>query len=317
MKSVISVDLGGTNCRMGQFNISDDQLYFDRRHWLDTSLLTGMDHFVQELDKQFPLDKADALIIAIAGPVESSLRGKLTNGTLELDFERKPTGRELRVCLINDFMAQAWAVVSQAGETARWLAGPAEPLPYTRAVIGAGTGLGQANIARTDAGDWQPIPSENAHNCFPFITDEEVDFHRWSRERKGVPYTTGDELINGAGLALLHEYLTGQKLHPKEVGQNFLQGDTDTSRWYSRFYARACKNWMLSALCRGGLWIAGGIAAKNPYVVTNDYFMEELYNGRQWTEFLKSIPLFLLEDHNSGLWGAAKYGQTLLGREGA
>ncbi|MBD5608400.1 MAG: hypothetical protein HDQ93_06065 [Desulfovibrio sp.] len=317
MKSVIAVDLGGTNCRMGLFNISDDQLYFDRHKWLDTTTLKGMEHFIQEVDKEYPLDQANALVIAIAGPVENNTRGKLSNGTLELDFAERANGSELRVSLINDFMAQAWAVTGPAGEMARHLAGPSSPLPYTRAVIGAGTGLGQTNIALDENGEWRPIPSENAHNCFPFISDEEVDFHRWARAHKDVPYISGDELINGAGLAMIHEYLTGNALHPKEVGERFLREDTDTSRWYSRFYARACKNWIMSTLCRGGLWIAGGIAAKNPYVVTNDYFMEELYNGRQWTEYLKSVPLFLIEDHNSGLWGAARYGQILLERQQA
>ena len=316
MKTIIAVDLGGTNCRMGQFSSSDGQLYFDRHNWLDTTALSGAEHFIRELDKSYPLDRADALVIAIAGPVENNIRGKLSNGHLEFDFEKGLGGRELRLGLINDFMAQAWAVTGEAGHMARHLAGPSAPLNATRAVIGAGTGLGQANIALLDNGQWMPIPSENAHNCFPFVSPEEVDFHNFVRERKGIPYATGDELINGAGLSLLHEFLTSEKLQPREVGERYLGSDTETSRWYSRLYARACKNWIMATLCRGGLWIAGGIAAKNPYTVTNDYFFEELYNGRQWESLLRSVPLFLIEDHNSGLWGSAAYGQALLAKAG-
>lgn len=317
MKSIIAVDLGGTNCRMGLFNVSDGQLYFDRHRWLDTTTLQGADHFIQELDKEYGLDRADALVIAVAGPVRNNLQAKLTNGSLELDFLNNSPGRELRVSLINDFMAQAWAVVGPAGDMARHLAGPDTPIDATRAVIGAGTGLGQANIIRMDNGEWQPASSENAHNPFPFLTAEEIEFDKFMRDRKKAPYTSTEEVINGVGLALLHEFLTGQKLEPREVGDNFLQSDTETARWYSRFYGRICKMWIMATLCLGGLWIAGGIAAKNPYTVTNDYFMSEFYNGRQWENLLKSVPLFMLEDHNSGLWGAAGYGRELLRKSGA
>lgn len=312
MKSIIAVDMGGTNCRMGLFHLNDGQLYMDRYQWIDTSRLAGAEHFLQELDKAFVLGNAAALVIAIAGPVESNLRARLTNGTLELDFEKTPPGEDLKVSIINDFMAQAWAVLGPAGDQARHLSGPAEPLASTRGVIGAGTGLGQASMILLPDGRWEPVASENGHVGFPFITREEADLQNFMKERKNVPYITGDELINGSGLTLIHEFLTGQQIQPWEVGDNYLGSDTETLRWYSRFYARACKNWILSTLCRGGLWIAGGIAAKNPYTVTNDAFFEELYNARQWTPMIKSTPLFLMEDKNSGLWGSAGYALQMM-----
>ncbi|MFQ8737648.1 MAG: glucokinase [Bilophila wadsworthia] len=51
------------------------------------------------------------------------------------------------------------------------------------------------------------------------------------------------------------------KSPPKRSGS-----ETGTLRWYARFYARACRNWALSTLCTGGLFITGGIALRNPLV---------------------------------------------------
>ena len=99
------------------------------------------------------------------------------------------------------------------------------------------------------------------------------------------------------------------------MGARALSRDTPTLRWYSRFYARACRNWILTTLCRRGLWIAGGIASRNPLSVTSDYFLEELYTTPHFAALVRSVPVYLIENKNSGLWGAAQAGLELLRRE--
>lgn len=74
---------------------------------------------------------------------------------------------------------------------------------------------------------------------------------------------------------------------------------------------------MLSTLCRGGLWIAGGVAAANPLCVTSPAFIESLYASSDATRsLLQRIPVYLVTDTDSGLWGAAFAGQTLLRKYG-
>lgn len=317
MSIVLAADIGGTNCRLGLFRLERGVLNVDRLTWIKTDSVPHTEALLLAFERELEMapHEVDACVVAIAGPVEDCSRGKLSNGTLTIDFSPlNAHGR--RFFLVNDFMAQAYAVVSPEGERAELLAGPEVPHnDGMRAVIGAGTGLGQASLIRIDAhwsvhsAQWLAIPSENGHAAFPFVNDEENACHTFMREQWGVPYVTGDMAISGRGLACLHQFLTKEKLTPPEVGNAALGCDSPTLQWYARFYARACRNWMLSTLCEGGLWIAGGIAAQNPLVVRCKSFTDELYNSPQWESLLRSIPVYMMSDDNSGLWGAARFGQ--------
>lgn len=319
MATILAADIGGTNCRLGLFWHENELLSLDRCARVGTSAIAHTEALMGAFERELGVswDAADSVVVAIAGPVADSMRGSLTNGVLKLDFAPlNATGK--RCFLINDFMAQAYAVLSPQGEKARHIAGPPRGGRDTvRAVIGAGTGLGQAMLIRLNPRDsserWLAVPSENGHAAFPFANGAENDFHTFLRYQLNLPYATGDVIVTGRGLTMLHQFLTGTRLDPAKVGEQALNADTPTLRWYARFYARACRNYMLSTLCNGGLWIAGGIAAQNPLIVTCPYFMEELYNApgsdTGWGNFLRDIPVYLLEDTNSGLWGAARFGQ--------
>ncbi|MDR1659964.1 MAG: glucokinase, partial [Desulfovibrio sp.] len=129
----------------------------------------------------------------------------------------------------------------------------------------------------------------------------------------GLPCVVGDVTLTGRGLALLHRYLTGENLSPREVSRRALRDDTPTLRWYARLYGRFCRNVVLTTLCTGGLWIAGGIAADNPLVVTGEGFAEEFFALPGFEPLLRSVPVSLMDDKNSGLWGAAYAGFLRLG----
>lgn len=319
MYTIVAADIGGTNCRLGLFSFDNGQLSLTRSMWIETKGVEHTEDFVDAVEKalEVSLEISDAMVAAIAGPVENNMRGRLSNASMALDFSGLLARHNLRAMLINDFMAQAYAVISPEGKKAVLLAGPDNaPEEATRAVIGAGTGLGQATIVRTfglpQHSHWQPLPSENGHAVFPFIGSEEDKFHSFICRELNIPFATGDDVVTGRGLAALHKFLTGIACTPAEVGKTALGSDTETLAWYSRFYGRACRNWILCTLCRGGLWIAGGIAAQNPYVVHNEHFLKELHGHPRWTEFLESVPVYLIEDKNSGLWGSARLGQELL-----
>lgn len=317
MARILAADIGGTNCRLGHFSEKDNELVLEAISWIDTGSIAHTEELMEAFEKKLSKTphEVDAVVVAIAGPVEDFSRGTLTNGGLVVDFAPLNASGK-RFFLINDFMAQAYAVLSPEGERAKHIAGPDKPLrDGTRAVIGAGTGLGQAYLTRLNPGTdgspahWMSVPSESGHVGFPFVTDREHEFGKFLCKELAIPYATGDDAITGRGLACLHHFLTGNKLTPAEVGQTALNEESETLAWYARLYGRACRNWMLTTLCDGGLWIAGGIAAKNPKVITSPEFRNELYGSPKWTPYLKTIPVYLMENVNSGVWGAARFGQ--------
>lgn len=317
MMKILAADIGGTNCRMGLFTIDNGLLMLDRTALVETGDIAHTEAllatFERELETQPNL--VDAAVVAIAGPVEDAQRGKLSNGDMIIDFT--PLNRErARFFLLNDFMAQAYAVLSPEGESARLIAGPEHAAhDGARGVIGAGTGLGQAMVKRIATpvfgkmAQWIAVGSESAHGMFPFTGKREFELAEFMAREMAIPYVTGDDLLSGRGLSKLHYFLTGENLRAEEVGPRALTRDTETRDWFARMYGRAARHWILTTLCEGGLWIAGGIAAKNPSIVTCDAFREELYNSQKWQGLLEAVPVYLMENTDSGLWGAARFGQ--------
>lgn len=327
-RSLLAADIGGTNCRLARFSLlPEGRLVLERAVWLESASLHTTEHLLAALERELELHPAhaDATVLAVAGPVSEG-RGRLTNGCLEVDV--RPLAAAPPVRVINDFVAQACACLTDMGDRARLLrppgaspAAPAVPARLPRAVVGAGTGLGVAalfplDMAAPAAGGWLVAPSEGGHAAFPFVGEEETAFHAFLRRELRLPYARGDDVLSGRGLALLHAFLTGERLAPGEVGRRALDGPTPTLHWYARFYGRACRNVMLSTLCSGGLWISGGIAARNPLCVGCDAFFAELHDAPAFAGWLRNIPVRLMEDGESGLWGAACYGRMLLEQRG-
>ena len=117
--------------------------------------------FLAVLDAAYPIDIA---CLAVAGPV-SERSARVTNLPWQLHADEIETQHGIsQVILCNDFEAVGHGIaalkdddllVLQAGQES---AGP-------RAVIGAGTGLGQAYLIEQNAG-WQVYATEGGHSDF-------------------------------------------------------------------------------------------------------------------------------------------------------
>ncbi len=126
-------------------------------------------------------------------------------------------------------------------------------------------------------------------------------------KKTNLKQITENIVVSGRGLKLIHSFLTGEKLTPEEITKR-LSEYPETLRWMARFYGRVCRDFAMNILCLRGLYIAGGIAARNPEIVMNPVFAEEFINSETMSHILKDIPVYLITDQDSGLWGAAVYG---------
>ena len=68
----------------------------------------------------------------------------------------------------------------------------------------------------------------------------------------------------------------------------------------------------MQLLAYGGVYIAGGVAAKLPQLVTRTEFEASFRGSGTMAGELQKIPVFLNSNEESGLWGAAFYGQQQL-----
>ena len=230
-----------------------------------------------------------------------------------IDLARKEvSGAMPRTVLINDFVAQAYACRSPVAECARVILAGERVADGAVGVLRAGTALGKSVLVPLADGGFQAVPSEGGHGYFPFLSEREFAFQNFYREKSGEHHITGNLVVSGRGLSYLHWFLTGQQAPPEQVTAEGLQDGSETLAWAAKFFGRVCRDFALDVLCRGGLYIAGGVAARTPAMLTHENFRNEFKDSPTMGHILSAMPVFLMADQNSGLWGAAFYGQQLL-----
>lgn len=318
MKTILAADIGGTNSRFAHFTVDKDKkLSLISTRWLDTKNSPSFGNLIDHLKEDFTLlpEQADICVIAVAGPVERGVFSSppFIDWDIDISNANKDFGFK-RCLLINDFVAQAFACRSQAADSAEIILPGETAMDAAAAVIGAGTALGKAVLSPDGSGGFIAIPSEGGHSNFPFVTKREFEFQEYLLNELGEEYITANIVVSGRGLSYIHHFLTGEKLDPSEVTVLFSR-DSETLQWASRFYARVCRNYALDTLALGGVYIAGGVAARSPDLLRHGSFEKEFRSSRTMSAILGKMPVFLITNEESGLWGAGLLGLQSLKKQ--
>ena len=306
---ILAADIGGTNARFAEADISSltdirlsEPMVFPTWSESIDSFDRLLDHYAANRPPgSAAIEECDALSIAIAGAV-SGQRATLPNIAWDIDLS---VSRSLgNTFLLNDFFAQAHAYLDPGiFEKLRPVRPGTGIGPGSIAIVGAGTGLGHAALKPVD-GERVVIGSEAGHASFSFHGDEERRIEASMLARSGKSWLSGDDVVTGSGIALIHEAITGQPVSPAEALRPGTK-ETQTCRFYSRFYGRACRNFCLTHFPVEALVVSGGIAAKNPHVIESESFINEFNDARSYRHLLERIPIYLNEDQALGIKGAA------------
>lgn len=240
------------------------------------------------------------------------------------------------VRLINDFYAVALAVAQVArgaslpGLTLIPLNPRAQPVPRaTIAVLGAGTGLGEALVAFH--GD-QPVivPTEGGHSDFAPHDDVELALWRFLSARH-PDHVSQERVVCGPGIVTLYEFFgqQGQVPHspqiqaaiahasdPAQAIAHYAEQRADPlcQRVMERFvmlYGAEAGNLALKSLARGGVYLAGGIAAKILPLLTDGLFLSHFAKKGRFAALLQSIPVYVVDCADIGLSGAMECARQL------
>lgn len=316
MAVILAADIGGTSSRFGRFEARPgEEPRLEAACSIPTSSVGSFEELLALLwNTELSPASADAIALAVAGPVQDGKRCKLTNASWEVDLD--VIGRVLPhrpASLVNDFVAQA------LGSRTAYALGTAVSVqdgvggPGVTAAVGPGTGLGLCALAPMPDGGVLPLPSEGGHAPLAFVNRREFEFLEFLKDRTGHSHAFGDIVLSGRGLTLLHLFLTGRQLEPAAVAAE-IGSESRTARWFSRFFARACRAYVLNVLAWGGLALCGGLAAKNPFLATSPEFLREFVDCPAYGALLGRVPVRLIVAPDTGLYGAASLGESLLGR---
>lgn len=272
---------------------------------------------------------------------------KPTNLTVAIDAKAIMKASGLKsLTLINDFIAvgvgidyiapQDIVAINKVSQTQKHapslrLSGHSSSASYggqgQKACLGAGTGMGKAALVwNKHFKRFLPVASEGGHADCAAQTPLELNLLasiQTEFRQPGCPISWED-VLSGEGIKRIYKFLGTQKKYPetessKEIAMNGFQPDLisayalkdercrATFDMYTMLYARCAKNFVLDMLALNGVYIAGGIAAKNIELFKQKSFYEEFIRCGKHGDILKEVPIFVIADYNVSLYGAVAY----------
>jgi glucokinase len=278
------------------------------------------------------LAQPEAACFAVAGPVQAG-QARLTNLPWQLSERDLATTTGIgRLALVNDFAVLIYGLPhlrpDQQAQVRPGVAVADAPL----LVLGAGTGLGVAYGVPTPAG-LVAIASEGSHGEFAPRSAEEWHLKQWLQADLGLDRLSTERVVSGTGLGLVARWMlaTQGAAHghplaavaddpaqdlPAAVAQAATAGDPLAQQalalWLSA-YGSVTGDLALAALCRGGIWLAGGTAAKLVEALRSPVFSQGFLNKGRLGAVLEPIPITAITDPGIGLFSAACRARMLVG----
>lgn len=318
---ILAGDIGGTKSFLATFSLEGgrplllrDERFESRRF----DALAPMALSFLKAEKEPP----DAACFGIAGPV---IGGECRALNLPWTVKEDQLSRELggiRVEIVNDFQAIGHGLPRLAASDLEFLqSGHADPHGPI-ALIGAGTGLGEAFLLR-NGGQIHVHPSEGGHADFAARTELEWRLHRRLNAIYG--HVSYERILSGAGLNDLYRFLVEEGIAEESlavrtemeatdpaavVSTHALSGDdracSEALGLFIQIYGAEAGNLALKVMATGGVYIAGGIAPRILDELRQESFIRSFREKGRHAAFLSSIPVCVVVNEKAGLFGAAE-----------
>jgi glucokinase len=320
---ILAGDIGGTKCNLALYEIrgSSRKKTFEQRY--ESRAFPVFDEVIARflLDARAALTESaapgiEAAGFGVAGPVIDQ-RVKATN--LPWIVDAAALAAQLKtehIVLLNDLEATAHSLAHLAPSELLTL-NRGTPAPQaTRALLAAGTGLGEA-ILFWDGARYIVAGTEGGHADFPPRTEQEIEFLRYMKKQD--PYVSVELILSGRGFRAIHLFLDPSVQHPSfasaspddaapEITRLGLSGQcpvcVQTLDLWVSIYGAEAGNLALKTLARGGVWIAGGIAVKIRKKMEDGTFFRAFCEKEKFAALLAEIPIQMVLNEEAPLIGA-------------
>jgi len=315
---IVAGDIGGTKVLLQLVDVSQAGRLVSAEQRYESNAYETFDAMLQAFFDAHVAGPVAAACFAVAGPVFGD-RAEVTNLTWKMDATALAKRFNIgRVSLINDFYAVALGVPILAPGDFLVLNAGSRVNFAPIAILGAGTGLGQANLVH-EGSKWNVVPSEGGHADFAPQDEEQTRLFLSLHAKYG--HVSWERLLSGAGLINIHNFLTGEERPydeslPMEIAKSLAAGDADAARTFAIFvdiYGAEAGNMALRLLARGGVYLAGGVAAKNVEQFTDGRFMQAFLRKGRFQHILAEIPVNLITNPKVGLLGAGEMAARMVG----
>jgi len=320
---ILAGDVGGTKCNLGLFLQEGLTLrsIFQRR--LATRDYAGFEDLVEDFLKQAISAEANAKAPAIDA-AGFGVAGVVTGGrhyseNLPWVVDASALAHKLNlknIRLLNDLTATALSLERLSRNDFASL-NPGTPAHNaTRAVIAAGTGLGEA-ILFWDGETYQVAPAEGGQADFAPRTQREIQL--LTHLRVQLPHVSCEEIVSGRGFRRIHEFLNSGVRHASfESAEGNAAGEitqlglaqscavcVETLGFWTEIFGGVTGNFALQTMALGGVYVAGGIAVKILPKLQDGIFFKSFCGESKLAPVLERIPISVVVNEDAPIWGAA------------
>jgi glucokinase len=266
--------------------------------------------------------------IAIAGPM---VAGVIKTPNLPWIVEEKKIKSFLgieRVFIINDLLANAYGVQTISSEDFFSINKGIEDPTGNRALISAGTGLGEAGFIYKEK-NLTPFPSEGGHCTLSSETELEFEIFRFLKKSLNLSHVSIERVLSGKGLENLYHFFVQEK-KMERISADILKekplavaitteglkkrnkAASEAIFQFLSYYGSEAGDLALKFLATGGVYIGGGIAPKMLDAFKTDLFFRSFCEKGRLKEVLEKIPIKVILNEETALRGAAFFSKKLL-----
>ncbi|HEX8146004.1 MAG TPA: glucokinase [Pyrinomonadaceae bacterium] len=325
---IIAGDIGGTKTNVALFEASGGRVGAPlAQHSYPSARYASLEDILREFVRQHRPERITHACFGVAGPV---VRGHIdaTNLAWKVhDVKLAEAVGAPSVRLINDLEATAFGIGELGPEQLHTLNEGEGDRAGHRALIAAGTGLGMAAIY-FDGAAYHPMPSEGGHMDFAPRNEREFELMTYLREQIGgrVSY---ERVLSGMGIHNIYSFLRdrGHGEEPAWLAEEIRTGDASAAisraalagrselaaaalEIFAGVYGAMAGNLALLLKSVGGLYVGGGIAPKIMPKLTDGTFMRNYGDKGRMSGLVNSIPVRVILDDKTALYGAARCALT-------
>jgi glucokinase len=317
---ILAGDVGGTKCNLALFAEKNGELEFVFRERFASKEFAQFDLIIREFARRaaghLGKEKIRAAGFGVAGPV---INNRIHATNLPWIVDADTLAREVgvkSVVLVNDLGATGHSLEHLPAEDFCVL-NVGAPVPgATRALLAAGTGLGEG-ILFWEGSRYKVVPSEGGHSDFAPRTDQQIELLKFMRHR--YPQVSWELILSGRGFRTLHEFLAPNVKHaifedPDADPAPFItKSGLDRScpvcvealDLWANIYGAEAGNLALKVLALGGVYVAGGIAVKILPKMKDGTFFKSFVDKWHFEKVLANVPVSIVLNESAPLIGAA------------
>ena len=321
---ILAGDVGGTKVHLALYEFIGGKLEYIREKQYPAKEYSGLEEIVKIF---LGADRVSAACFGVPGPVRNG-RLRLTNLPWTLDSRELAAGLAIdHVFLINDLEANGYGVAELSPEQIYPLSEGDAGQIGNRALIAAGTGLGEGILA------WNghihvPYPSEGGHVDYAPRNEDEIDLLRFLKQKYNGRISF-ERVVSGMGLTNIYEFLREVRgvEEPAWLAARIAEQDPNAVitelalaakseicekalEMFVSAYGAESGNLALKVLSVGGLYVGGGIAPRILEKLKDGTFMKAFTDKGRLSQLLVNMPVRIILESKAALLGAAAYAEA-------